>query len=134
MRDRTANDSEVFLVHIIDHVTGAIVQAAQLQSAFPVSSKERVVRLLVLADDLDFGQIKTNIVEGREDLIAQAWLTFALQKRSSAVCMCRLARIAAMMPSTRLRPSSIRARYIFRLLSVWKDRRWHELAESGRTL
>ena len=32
-------------------------------------------------------------------------------KRSSAVCMCRLARIAAMILITRLRPSSIGARY-----------------------
>jgi len=37
-------------------------------------------------------------------------------KRSSAVCMCRLARIAAIMPITRLRPSSTWPCYTFRLI------------------
>src|ERR1017187_3449958 len=35
--------------------------------------------------------------------------------KSSAVCMCRLVKIAAMIPITRLRPSSIAASYQIRL-------------------
>jgi hypothetical protein len=43
-------------------------------------------------------------------------LPSGLPNRSPAVRMCRLARMAAIMPMTRFRPSSIRAVYSFRLL------------------
>src|SRR5215469_16363012 len=63
MRNRPANDPEVFSFHVVDDVIRAIVQAAQLQGAIPLASKERVVHLLILADDVGFRPIKTNIVE-----------------------------------------------------------------------
>ena len=78
VRDRTADDSEVFPVHIVDDVIRAIVQAAQLHVAFPVSSKERVVHLLVLADDVGFGQIKANIVE-RAQILAMGETLFLIK-------------------------------------------------------
>ena len=43
-------------------------------------------------------------------------LPCGVPNRSSAVCMCRLARMAAITPITRLRPSSIGASYTFRLV------------------
>ncbi len=58
-------------VHIVDDVIRTIVRAAQLQGAFlPVSSKKRVVHLLVLADDVGFGRSKPNIVERAQRLTA----------------------------------------------------------------
>ncbi|HEX3471044.1 MAG TPA: hypothetical protein VHT28_07645 [Silvibacterium sp.] len=80
MRDRTADDSEVFPVHIVDDVIRAIVQGAQLQGAFPVSSKECVVHLLVLADDVGFGQIKTNIVE-RAQILTPVKTLFLIERQ-----------------------------------------------------
>src|SRR5262245_43480105 len=68
MGDRTANDSEVFSFDIINDVILAIVQTAQLQGAVPSFGKERVVHLFVLADDVSFGQIKTNIIESTQIL------------------------------------------------------------------
>jgi hypothetical protein len=63
VRDRPPNNPEVFPFHVVEDVNARSVQVAQLQGAIPVSSEKRVVHLLVLADDVSFRQIKTNIVE-----------------------------------------------------------------------
>ena len=71
VRDRTVNDPEVFPVHVIDDVIRAIVQAAQLQRAFPIRGIKRVVHLLVFADDMRFGQIETDVIQRSQILTAR---------------------------------------------------------------
>ena len=70
MRDWAANGSEVFPVDIVHDVVRAIVEATQLYAAFPSCGVESVIHLLVLADDVGFGQIETNVVERAQILTA----------------------------------------------------------------
>ena len=70
MRDWSANGSEVFPVDIVHDVVCAIVEATQLYAAFPSRGVESVIHLLVLADNVGFGQIETNVVERAQILTA----------------------------------------------------------------
>src|SRR5579863_686589 len=60
------DDSEVFVVHIIDDVVGAVLQPAQLDRAAPVVGEKRIVQLFVFADDVSLGAIKADIVKFSE--------------------------------------------------------------------
>src|SRR5580692_5490562 len=60
--------SEVFVVHIIYDVVGAVLQPAQLDRAAPVAREERIVQFFVFADDVTLGAIKADIVKFSEIL------------------------------------------------------------------
>jgi len=88
VRDWTADDPEVFSVHIVHDVIRTIVQATQLHATLPHAGEERVVNLLIFADDVSFRLIKPDIVERAQILSAcKTFFLIELQPLFEALCV-----------------------------------------------
>src|SRR5580704_12445008 len=68
--------SEVFVVHIIHDVIGAVLEPAQLDRAAPVAGEERIVHFFVFADNVSLGAIKADIVKVSEILSSRKHFFF----------------------------------------------------------
>ena len=63
--------SQVFVVHIIDDAIGEVLQTAKFNRSAPKAGEERLVKLLVFADNMNLGKIESYIVETSEMLTAR---------------------------------------------------------------